>query len=65
MLLISTTSLVANDWNHVIVWFDVLEFFVVNVTIKNCGVHVTKDVDEIENDAGWLGIIDPWNCQVR
>ncbi|XP_022946271.1 TMV resistance protein N-like [Cucurbita moschata] len=45
-----STSSVANGWNHVIVWFDVLKCFAATVTIKNCGIHLTDEIHGIQND---------------
>ena len=52
-----SSSLATNDWNDVIVWFEVVKSREVNVTIRSCGVHLTDEVDGIQNDIKGQGVI--------
>uniref|UniRef100_A0A9I9CIT7 TIR domain-containing protein n=1 Tax=Cucumis melo TaxID=3656 RepID=A0A9I9CIT7_CUCME len=47
-------SMEVNDWNKVMVWFEVHEVHgEVNATITRCGVHVTEELPAIQTDAKW------------
>ncbi|XP_038877735.1 disease resistance protein RPS6-like, partial [Benincasa hispida] len=52
-----STSLEMNEWNHVIVWFEVVKCSEVTVTIRSCGVHLTEEVHGIQNDVKGPGVI--------
>ena len=47
-------SVEVNDWNKVLVWFEVHEAHSeVNATITRCGVHVTEELHGIQMDVKW------------
>ncbi|XP_008455151.1 disease resistance protein RUN1-like isoform X1 [Cucumis melo] len=47
-------SMEVNDWNKVLVWFEVHEAHSeVNATITRCGVHVTEELHGIQMDVKW------------
>ena len=47
----------ANDWNSVIVWFEVVKHREDNITIRSCGVHLTEVHGISENDVKGPGVI--------
>ncbi|KAA0047980.1 TMV resistance protein N-like [Cucumis melo var. makuwa] len=58
MWLITTSlawgSMEVNDWNKVLVWFEVDEAHSeVNANITRCGVHVTEEIHGIQMDVKW------------
>ena len=52
-----SSSLVANDWNDVIVWFEVVKCREVHVSIRSCGVHLIEVHRISQNDVKGPGVM--------